>query len=146
MVEKDQDISQVPGVYTRHGSDAPGDGCNRPALGGNLIKGDVSYETSVDAVDADIDDNGSLFHHLFCDEARASHRRNENVGRAAHFYEMKSSRMRQGASCIGPPFFLHQSGGKGLAYNVASSDNHHPLALRGDLRLLKQPGDGQRGG
>jgi len=112
-----------------HGSDAARNGCDGAAFGGYAGEIDIAGEAVArffagvfDAVDADIDDDDTVFDPIGLDHIGAAYGGDEDIGTAADGGEVFGSRMGDGDGGIG--IFCHEEQSHGLADDHAATKDY----------------------
>ena len=93
----------------------------------------AGFWTLVQAVDADVDDDGAGFDHVGRNEAGPAHGRDDDVGAAGVKLQVAGAGVADGDRGAG----IDEQQGHGLADNVGTADDHGFLAIEIDAALLE---------
>jgi len=114
-----------------HGAYAARDGSDGFAEGGDFLECDIADETVAfrarrvfDAVDPDIDDDGTLRNMFFFQKIRSADGGDYNVGAAGDFREVAGAGMGEGDGGIAAFAFAHQEQCHRFADDAASPDDN----------------------
>ena len=127
------------GIFEKHCDShrtyAAGNGGNVGRLGLDLGEIDVAAKLSVGfAVYSDVNDNGSLLHHIALDELGLADRRDENIGLAADLCEILRSAMADSYRTV----CVKQKHCHRLTNDIGATDNHALLTANLNSALLEQ--------
>ncbi len=113
-----------------HGTDAAGDGGDFGAERGDVVEIDIADDAEagfargvVDAVDADVDDNGSGGHHVGGNEAGTTDGGDDDVGGAENSGEVLCARVAESDSGVAVDVFAGEEEGNRFANDETTTDD-----------------------